>query len=114
MKFLFQGAFPDIFNGSLTGWGESFLSGVLDLVYSLLQFFLGWINLPPFPTSLQSSINSFLELIFDNLQLLGFFIRPSTIKVVVPLFLVFLSFDFLYPIVMWIFNKLVSLIDAIK
>ena len=60
------------------------LEAILNLVFSLLKICFGWINIPSFPTELTSSIDTFFSLIFDNLSLLGFFIRPLTITLVVP------------------------------
>ena len=119
MCILFNGALfgESFWNGGLKffeGFGMEFLNALLNGIYSLLSFLLGWVNIPAFPERLKGSINSFLDLIFDNLDLLGFFIRPSTIKLIVPLFIVFYNFEYIYRIVMWIFNKAVDLFDAVK
>jgi len=111
--------FTDIFWSSglssfFDGFGVDVLNAILNLVYTVLEFFLGWVNIPDFPNVLRGSIDTFLDLIFDNLSLLGFFIRPGTLKIIVPLFVVFFNFEFLYHIVMWIFNKAVALLDAVK
>lgn len=111
--------FTDVFwmgsaSSLFDNFGPDLLNAILNLVYTLLEFFLGWVNIPDFPASLSGSIDSFLDLIFDNLSLLGFFIRPSTIKLIVPLFIIFFNFEFLFHIVMWIFNKAVALLDAVK
>ena len=61
------------------------IEALLNIIMTLLQVVFGWINIPGFPTELTNSISSFLSLIFDNLTLLGFFIRPVTITVVIPI-----------------------------
>lgn len=82
------------------------IEGLLNLIKTLLFAVFSWINLPDFPETLTSSIDSFLSLIFDNLTLLGFFIRPSTITVAIPLLIVLLNFDDIYKLTMWILKKI--------
>ena len=62
------------------------IEALLNIIMTLLQVVFGWINIPGFPTELTNSISSFLSLIFDNLTLLGFFIRPATILIVELIF----------------------------
>lgn len=82
------------------------LEAILNLFKGLLFIVFGWINLPAFPEGFTSSINSFLDLIFDNLTLLGFFIRPLTIQIAVPILIALLNFDNLYKLTMWILRKI--------
>lgn len=82
------------------------LEAILNLVSSLLQICFGWINIPSFPSDLTVSINSFLDLIFNNLSLLGFFIRPTTITLVVPTLIILLNFEYVYKFTMWILRKI--------
>lgn len=79
---------------------------VMDWLYNIIQFCFSWINIPSFPESLSGSIDSFLSLVFDNLSLLGFFIRPATIRLVVPILLIVINFELIYKLVMWIVRKL--------
>ncbi len=79
---------------------------LMDWLYHIVQLAFSWINIPAFPAGLAGSIDSFLELVFDNLSLLGFFIRPSTIKLVVPVLLIVVNFELIYKLVMWIIRKL--------
>ena len=46
------------------------LEALLNLIKTLLETVFGFINLPAFPEELTSSIETFLDLIFDNLSLL--------------------------------------------
>jgi len=82
------------------------LQALLNLVFGLLKVCFGWINIPAFPETLSNSVNTFLNLIFDNITLLGFFIRPSTIAVVVPILIILLNFEEVYKITMWILRKI--------
>lgn len=79
---------------------------IMEFLYNIVQIVFGWINLPDFPADLTNSINGFLDLVFDNLSLLGFFIRPTTLKLVVPLLLIVINFELIYKLVMWIVRKL--------
>ena len=86
-------------------WG-SLLNSLLNGLYYLIDFLFGWISLPQFPSSLSSSIYSFLDLIFENLSLLGFFVRPSTLKFLVPLIIILYNFKYIYGFVFWFLKKL--------
>ena len=79
---------------------------ILNIVKTLLEFVFGWINIPSFPEELTNSIDSFLNLIFDNLNLLGFFIRPITLTVAIPTLIILLNFDEVYKLTMWILRKI--------
>ena len=82
------------------------ISGLLNLVKTLLYACFSWISLPAFPETLTNSINTFLNLIFDNLTLLGFFIRPATLTVSIPVLIILLNFDSVYKLTMWILRKI--------
>ena len=79
---------------------------ILNLLKTLLFSVFSWINLPQFPEGLTNSLNSFIELIFDNLNLLGFFIRPATITIVIPVLIILINFDKVYKLTMWILKKI--------
>lgn len=79
---------------------------ILNLLKTLLFSVFSWINLPQFPEGLTNSLNSFIDLIFDNLNLLGFFIRPATITIVIPVLIIFINFDKVYKLTMWILKKI--------
>lgn len=82
------------------------IEALLNLIKGLLNVVFGWISLPPFPEQLTSSIDTFLSLIFDNLNLLGFFIRPITLTVCIPVLIILLNFEQVYKLVMWIVKKI--------
>lgn len=85
---------------------SNLLNFVFELLFVIVQLLFGWINIPPFPISLKASINSFLDLIFNNLTFLGFFIRPATLKIVIPLCIFLFSFKYIYRLTMWIIKKI--------
>lgn len=80
-----------LFNGAI-----SLLNGILNLLDVL----------PEFPEDLVTSMDSFFSLIFDNLPLLGFFVRLDTVKILVPLVIVVINFEDIYAFVMWILRKI--------
>ena len=82
------------------------LEALLNLIKSLLNVVFGWISLPQFPEELTNSVNTFLDLIFDNLSLLGFFIRPLTLTITIPILIILLNFEQAYKLVMWIVRKI--------
>lgn len=86
-------------------WGD-LLNNLLNGLYYIIDFLFGWINIPSVPTSITNSINTFLNLIFDNLSLLGFFIRPTTLSIIIPLAIVAFNFKYIYKFVMWFLHKL--------
>lgn len=90
------------------------LETLLNLVFGLLKIVFGWINIPAFPEDFTTSINTFLDLIFNNLTLLGFFIRPTTIMISVPILIILLNFEDVYKITMWILRKIPFLRFAMK
>lgn len=86
-------------------WGD-ILNTLLNGLYFIIDFLFGWINIPQVPDTLVDSINSFLNLIFDNLSLLGFFVRPTTLKILVPLIIIVINFKYIYKFIMWFLKKL--------
>lgn len=86
-------------------WNE-IINTLLNGLYYILDFLFSWINIPQVPETIINSINTFLDLIFDNLSLLGFFVRPITLKILVPLIIFAVNFKYIYKIVMWFLHKL--------
>lgn len=82
------------------------IEAILNLFKGLLFIVFGWISLPPFPVALTDSIDTFLGLIFDNLTLLGFFVRPVTLTIAIPVLIALLNFEELYKLTMWILKKI--------
>ncbi len=89
------------------------IESILNIFKSLLFACFSWINIPSFPTELTDTINSFLDLIFNNLTLLGFFIRPVTLQISIPILIILLNFENLYKLTMWILRKIPMLRNKI-
>ena len=47
-----------------------------------------------------------MNLIFDNLSLLGFFIRPTTLKIIIPLCIAAISFKYVYKVIIFVIKKI--------
>ena len=82
------------------------IESLINLLLSLIKFCFSWLNLPAFPEEFTDIIGDFLDLIFDNVSLLGFFIRPTTLQILIPALIVVLNFDKVYHFVMWIIRKI--------
>lgn len=79
---------------------------LLNLIKNILLAIVSFFNLPSIPDELINSLNSFFDLIFDNLSLIGFFVRPTTFRLFVPIALVLINFKHIYNIFMWILRKI--------
>lgn len=79
---------------------------LLNCLYFICNLLFGWFQLPSFPEELTNSINSFLDLIFENLSLLGLFIRPVTFQAVIYILISLYTFKILYKVIFWIIKKI--------
>lgn len=89
---------------------------ILELIISAITLVLKTVlgilpNIPPLPNSLSTSLNNVFTTIFNNVNLLGLFVRISTIKLLVPLVIIVVNFEHLYHFIMWIIKKLPLSID---
>lgn len=66
-------------------------------------------DVPQISIQLINSINHVLDIIFSNLSLLGIFVRIDTIKILVPLVIFVVNFEYLYNIIIWILRKIPGL-----
>ena len=82
------------------------IESIINLISGVLKVLFAWINLPQAPQEIQNAITTYLDLIFNNLQFVGFFIRPITLKIVATTSISLYVFSRLYKITMWIYHKL--------
>jgi len=83
------------------------IEGLLNIIKTILTFILGILpNIPNLPASLLNSITSLFDLFFSNAGLLGLFIRIDTIKIIVPIVLLIINFDYIYKFAMWLIKKI--------
>lgn len=83
----------------------NFIKTILDFLFNLLP------NIPIFPINLTNSLDSYLDLIFSNLSLLGFFVDIALIKVLVPLVIIVINFEYIYHFAIFVIKKLPLNID---
>lgn len=79
---------------------------LLNLIGACVKIVFQFINLPAFPESLANSIDTYMNLVFDNISFLGFFVRPTTLSIVATTAITIFTFHKLYKIAIWIWNKL--------
>lgn len=82
------------------------IEAIFNFLMSTLETVFGWVSLPAFPSELAATIESFEDLIFDNTQMLSFFVRIRTVKILVPLVLVVVNFDKVWKLTMFILRKI--------
>lgn len=83
------------------------VSAVLGLCEMLLTIIFGLLpDIPNFDSNVLDSLNDFINLIFDNLDLLGFFIDIELIGALIPWLIIILNFEHIYDFVMWIVRKI--------
>ena len=56
-----------------------------------------------------TKLDAFMNLIFDNLGLLGFFLDIGFIKILLPLVLLVANAEHIYHLIMWIIRKIPAL-----
>ena len=82
------------------------IQAILDLLKTVLFTVFGWINLPNLPEELLAAIDTFFDLIFTNASIVGFFIRPTTLLILLPVLVIILNFEKVYKLTMWILKKI--------
>ena len=79
---------------------------LLEILYSVFDTLLGWINLPGMPDDV-SSIYEFVDLAISNgASLVCFFFNVTVLKFCVTLILAYHAFEFIYWVVMWFLKKI--------
>lgn len=79
---------------------------LLNVFMTVIKAVFSWISLPDFPPEVAEGISTFFNFIFDNCSLLSFFIRPQTIKIVVPIVILACNFEHIYHFTIWILKKI--------
>ena len=83
------------------------VTAVLGLCEMLLTIIFGLLpDIPNFDSSVLNSLNGFINLIFDNLDLLGFFIDIELVGALIPWLIIILNFEHVYDFIMWIVRKI--------
>lgn len=82
---------------------ESLITGGFSIINLILKV------LPTVPSMSDTFSNSFWyywNTIFSNLSLISCFVRVSTIKLIIPLLIFIINFEFIYKLGLWAIKKL--------
>ncbi len=83
------------------------VEGLFSVATWLIEAILNLLDvLPDFPEELISSVDAFFDLVFGHLPVLGFFVRLSTVKILIPLVILVINFEDIYSFVMWLLRKI--------
>lgn len=87
------------------------MEAIMNLCTGIVQLCFSWVSLPQFPEGAKTAIDTYLALIFDNLDFLNFFVNVNTLKTVALVAVALYGFEHIYKIMMWIIRKLPLSID---
>lgn len=83
------------------------IEGIVILLVSAVLGVLSFLpNIPNFPNEVEQSVETYMDLIFENLDFLSFFIRPETAKFIIVSAIGIYTFKIAYDIVMWVLRKI--------
>lgn len=89
---------------------NALLDNILIIVFKIFEFIFnflfGWINLPNVPFSVSNTVNTYLNYIFDNLDILSFFVRVSTLQTIFKLFIAVYIFKYTFKFIMFIIHQI--------
>lgn len=86
---------------------------IFNLIRNVIFIILSIIpDIPQTPASFQETIDVVLTSIFEyGAPIISVFIRIETIKIIVPILIVIVTFPFAYKIAMWVIRKIPLSID---
>lgn len=80
--------------------------GLFDLVYGLLSIVLAPFSLPALPDGIQSIFDTVLTYLTGSVGLLCQFVRPNTLKLLIPAVIIVINMEHLWNAIIWILKKL--------
>ena len=86
--------------------GTNLLNFLFDFSFNVSNLFFGWINLPNMPIELKDNLNSYLDLIFDNVDFIFFFIRRQTFTIILVYLPTLWICKLTYRWVKWVLHRL--------
>lgn len=88
------------------------IQAIIDLILGVIMGLFSLLpDLPNVGQEALQSIYEFFDVILSYLMLLGIFIRPSTINMIVPLLIIVINFEHIWEFIMFIIHKLPFSID---
>lgn len=85
---------------------DGILTLVLKIVEIVFNLLFSWVHLPDVPASLNNTVSTYLNYIFDNLDILSFFVRVSTLQTIFKLFIIVYTFKYTFKLIMFIIHKI--------
>ena len=82
------------------------IKGLFNLVLALLQIIFAPINLPQLPSGLQNIFDGFLSAMLSAVGLFEVFVRPTTLQLLIPIFIVLINFEKLWNGIIFILKKI--------
>ena len=82
------------------------IKALMDLIATVLQTLLGFIQIPSFPETWTSAVSQFMDLLFDNVGMVGLIIPWPVIKLGIPILIAIINMDKIYDAIMWILRKI--------
>lgn len=83
------------------------LEALLTVAVALIHWVFALLpNVPDFNITLLEDLTGFVNLIFNNLQLLGFFIDINMLKTMIPLIIIVINLEHVYDLCMWVISKI--------
>lgn len=82
------------------------IKALMDLIKTVLQTLLSFIQIPTFPESWTSAVGSFMDLLFENVGMVGVIIPWPVIKLGIPILIAIINMDKIYDAIMWILRKI--------
>lgn len=82
------------------------VKGLFELVYTLLSVILAPFSLPALPAGIQSIFNEVLDYITGSVGLLYVFVRPTTLKLLIPAVILVINAKHIWDGILWIVRKI--------
>ena len=84
----------------LLEWVLSFGQMIISAILNLLDL------VPDMPPQAISVLNNFLDIIKTSFNLLCTFVDINMLRILFPIVLIIINFDFVYRVVMWVLRKI--------
>ena len=81
-------------------WVLSFGQMVISAILNILDF------VPDMPPGAISALNNFLNIIKTSFNLLCTFVDINMLRILFPIVLIIINFDFVYRVIMWVLRKI--------
>ena len=83
------------------------IKGLFELVYTLLSVVLTPFQIvPDMPQALQNVLTRFLDLIFDPIHIVLYFVDVNVVKAIIPLVVIVANMEKIWNGILWILKKL--------